>query len=290
MITGQTFPQGMPYAIMIVGIGETADGAINLMRMDGITGAGILALNENDPAGPEAKVRQEINGNQGYAKMAIIMFGPWNSSAVQTATACAIQIKEYGILTIGITTNKLNPDGGIGRKQDNDSWKTLSEAVDLLITLSPDQPGMGLATQAIPTGFTMADLMMVRTIKTLTEPFTLPGYVCFSISEIADMSRRCVYGLFITGEALGEQNALLALDQVLNSPLLTAENKKRTSHLILHIVFGPDLLIDTISKMLDQVDSAFGTLAEILWQCQPAAIGEMFRVSMIIAGQEEFTR
>jgi cell division protein FtsZ len=97
-------------------------------------------------------------------------------------------------------------------------------------------------------------------------------------------------GVAIMGTAVaeGENRAILAVEEALNSPLLNDNDIKGAKNILLNITSGKiEVTLDEISEIQDYIQSKAGSDTNIIWgNCYNEALGDKLSVTVIATGFE----
>ena len=236
--------------IKVIGVGGGGNNAVNHMFKQGIVGVEFMVCNTDQQALDKSDIPSKIqlgpNLTQGLGagstpekgkqaclesleelkhllsdgtRMVFIAAGMGGGTGTGAAPIIAKLAKELGILTVGIVTT---PFGFEGRKRTSQGMEGIDELrrnVDTLIVVSNDKLREIYGNLAISTAFSRADNVLATAAKAISEIITIPGYVNVDFADVDTVMRNSGVAIMGTATADGDDRAIQAVDEALNSPL-----------------------------------------------------------------------
>jgi cell division protein FtsZ len=101
--------------------------------------------------------------------------------------------------------------------------KRLREVCDTVIVIPNDKLLDIVPNLALNAAFKVADEVLMRSIKGITEMITMPGLVNLDFADLKTVMKRGGVALIGLGEAEGDNKAVDAITEALNSPLLEVD-------------------------------------------------------------------
>lgn len=185
-----------------------------------------------------------------------------------TGTGCAPVIagiaREAGALTIGVVTLPFYVEGKVRMDNAEAGLKRLREVCDTVIVIPNDKLLDIVPNLAMNAAFKVADEVLMRSIKGITEMITMPGLVNLDFADLKTVMQRGGVALIGLGEAEGENKAVDAITEALNSPLLEVDITEATGALV-NVTGGNDMTLRQAEKVVEEIYSKIDKNARIIW-------------------------
>ena len=132
--------------------------------------------------------------------------------------------------------------------------------------------------------FKVADEVLMRSIKGITEMITMPGLVNLDFADLKTVMKRGGVAMIGLGEAEGENKAVNAVVEALNSPLLEVDITEATGALV-NVTGGDDMTIGEAEKVVKEIYSRVDPNARIIWgtTIEPG-LSKSIRAMLVITG------
>jgi cell division protein FtsZ len=307
--------------ILVIGVGGGGSNAVNHMKRIGITGVDFLVCNTDRQALEKSPVESRIQlgpqlteglgagstpekGKQaciesleevthkleGY-KMVFIAAGMGGGTGTGAAPVIAKIAKEMGLLTVGIVTTPFNFEGKKRVTQGFDGIDDLRRNVDTLIVVSNDKLRDIHGNMGISDAFKQADLILSTAAKGISEIITVPGYVNVDFADVDKVMRDSGVAIMGVATAEGEERAIRAIDEALNSPLLEENNIAGAKNILVYITYGSkkEATMDELFSITNFVQEEAGDDANLIWgNSVDDSLGDKISVTIIATGFEAF--
>jgi cell division protein FtsZ len=124
----------------------------------------------------------------------------------------------------------------------------------------------------------------MRSIKGITEMITMPGLVNLDFADLKTVMKRGGVAMIGLGEAEGENKAVTAVSEALNSPLLEVDISEATGALV-NVTGGDDMTISEAEKVVEEIYSKIDQNARIIWgtTIEPS-LKRTIRAMLVITG------
>lgn len=300
--------------IRVIGCGGAGTNTIDRCVEDGITGADLVAVNtdaqhllmskaptkiligrhvtrglgagslpqigEEAALESEADIRSALEGSD----MVFITCGLGGGTGTGASPLIARISKEIGALTIGVVTLPFSVEGVIRMENAETGLKRLREACDTVIVIPNDKLLSIVPNLALNAAFKVADEVLTRSIKGITEMITLPGLVNLDFADLKTIMKRGGVAMIGLGEAEGENKAVNAVVEALNSPLLDVDISGATGALI-NVIGGDDMTISEAERVVEELYSRVDPNARIIWgtTVDPSLKGSI-RTMLVVTG------
>jgi len=280
--------------IKVVGCGGAGTNTISRCFEAGINGADLISVNtdaqhlllSNSPykiligrhltrglgagslpqIGEEAakESEQDIRNSIVPADMVFITCGLGGGTGTGSAPIIAQIAREAGALTIGVVTMPFNVEGQIRRDNAESGLKALRETCDTVIVIPNDKLLEIVPNLAINAAFKVADEVLMRSIKGITEMITMPGLVNLDFADLKTVMKRGGVALIGLGEAEGENKAVDAVSEAINSPLLEVDVTEATGALV-NVIGGSDMTLREAERVVEEIYTRIDKNARIIW-------------------------
>ena len=185
-----------------------------------------------------------------------------------TGTGCAPVVaqiaREAGALTIGVVTLPFGVEGQVRMDNAEAGLKRLREVCDTVIVIPNDKLLDIVPNLALNAAFKVADEVLMRSIKGITEMITMPGLVNLDFADLKTVMKRGGVALIGLGEAEGDNKAVDAITEALNSPLLEVDITEATGALV-NVTGGNDMTLREAEKVVEEIYSKIDKNARIIW-------------------------
>ncbi len=279
--------------ILVVGVGGAGNNALNRMIEEKITGVEFLGINTDKQAlqlcksprllqigdkltqGLGAGAKPEIgekaaeesmediaNAIRG-AHMVFVTCGMGGGTGTGAAPVIAKIAKEQGALTVGVVTKPFrfeakarmtNAEGGIEKLRPN---------VDTLIVI-PNDKLLEIVDRrtSMPDALKKADEVLQQAVRGITDLINLPSLINLDFADVRTVMENKGIAHIGIGQATGDDKAIEAVRQAVNSPLLETSIAGATD-VILNIT-GEITLIDA-SDAGDFIKDITGEDINLIW-------------------------
>lgn len=308
-------PKQEPAYIKVIGVGGGGSNAVNHMFKQGIKGVEFAVCNTDTQALETSPVPNKIrigdthglgagsNPNVGEEaartsiedlknaftddiKMLFITAGMGGGTGTGAAPIIAQLARELGILTVGIVTLPFSWEGRRRRKQAENGIESIKKYVDTLLVINNDKLREQYSNLPVTEAFAKADNVLSTAAKGIAEIITVPGYVNTDFEDVKTVIKDSGKAIMGSAAVEGENRAMLAIEEAMNSPLLDDNEIKGAQNILLHIVTGTDeITIDEITEITEYVQSESGNEADLIWgQGYDESLGDKIGITLIATG------
>lgn len=207
---------------------------------------------------------QDIRGAIGHADMVFVTCGLGGGTGTGAAPIIAQVSKETGALTIGVVTLPFSVEGVIRMENAETGLKRLRDICDTVIVIPNDKLLDIVPNLSLNSAFKVADEVLMRSIKGITEMITMPGLVNLDFADLKTVMKRGGVAMIGLGEAEGENKAVNAVVEALNSPLLEVDISEATGALV-NVTGGEDMTISEAERVVEEIYSRVDPNARIIW-------------------------
>jgi cell division protein FtsZ len=205
-----------------------------------------------------------------------------------TGTGCAPVVaqiaREAGALTIGVVTLPFSVEGQVRADNADAGLKRLREVCDTVIVIPNDKLLDIVPNLAMNAAFKVADEVLMRSIKGITEMITMPGLVNLDFADLKTVMKRGGVALIGLGEAEGDNKAVDAITEALNSPLLEVDITEASGALV-NVTGGNDMTLREAEKVVEEIYSKIDKNARIIWGTTiDPSMKKSIRAMLVITG------
>jgi cell division protein FtsZ len=248
-------------------------------------GLGAGSRPEIGRAAAEETIDQVQKALQG-AHMVFLAAGMGGGTGTGAAPVIAKAARDMGILTVGVVTK---PFAFEGRRRANSAEAGIEELqkyVDTLIVI-PNQ-NLFLIANANTTfkeAFEMADEVLQQGVRGITDLMVMPGLINLDFADIRAVMQEMGKAMMGTGEADGDDRALVAAQKAIANPLLDGVSMNGAKGVIVSITGGEDMRLLEVDEAANHIRELVDPDANIIWGSafNPELEGKI-RVSVVATG------
>ncbi|MBU6343385.1 MAG: cell division protein FtsZ, partial [Bacteroidetes bacterium] len=231
------------------------------------------------------EVKRHLENN---TKMVFITAGMGGGTGTGAAPIIAKAAQELGILSVGIVTLPFTFEGRTRVGNGFEGMEELRRNVDCLVVISNDKLRDIYGNLSISQAFSQADNILCTAAKGIAEIITVPGYVNVDFEDVNTVMRDSGVAIMGTAVTDGDNRALRAVDEALNSPLLEDNNIRGAKNILVNITSGlKEATMDEIFQITEFVQKEAGEEANLIWgNCFDERLGEKLSVTVIATGFE----
>jgi cell division protein FtsZ len=300
--------------IAVIGCGGSGSNTITRMMEEGIHGARLIAINTDaqhlirthadqriligrqrtrglgagsiPQIGEEAALEneQEIRGAVSGCDMVFITVGLGGGTGTGAAPIIAKAAREEGALTIAIVTLPFNAEGAIRMENAEAGLERLRDVTDTVIVVPNDRLLEVVPKLPLYAAFKVADEVLMRAVKGITELITMPGLVNLDFADVRTVMERGGVAMIGMGESDSEDKAADSVKKAIRSPLLDVDISGATAALV-NVVGGPDMTMEEAEGVIQEVYNRVDPNARIIWGAQiDSAMQNKMRTLLVVTG------
>lgn len=259
-------PKNQSSIIKVIGVGGGGGNAVNYMHDLNIEGVDFIVCNTDSQAlalspvpnkiqlGPHltqglgAGANPEIGKQAGEesmediskilkvnTRMAFITAGMGGGTGTGGAPVVAKICRELGILTVGIVTTPFTYEGRKRMKQAQEGIDRMREHVDTILIISNDKLRQQFGNLPFTQAFAKADDILATAAKCITDVINTTGQINVDFADVCTVMKNGGVAILGSAAVAGENRALHAVEQALNSPLLNDNDIRGAKWLLLNI-------------------------------------------------------
>jgi cell division protein FtsZ len=282
-------------SIKVIGVGGAGGSAVNRMVQAGLKGVQFVAVNTDaqalfhsdaamkihigkdatrglgagaDPSvgqraaeESEAEIKEALNG----ADMVFITLGAGGGTGSGAAHVVAKVAQEMDILTVGVATRPFAFEGERRRKNAEFAIETLSKYVDTLITIPNDRLLQTIDRNTpLVEAFTVADDVLRQGVQGISDLITEHGLINLDFADVKSVMKQAGSALMGIGHGTGENRAVIAAQQAIESPLLEVSIDGARG-VVFNITGGSDLSMHEVNEAAEVITAAVSPDANIIF-------------------------
>jgi cell division protein FtsZ len=259
-------PKNQSSIIKVIGVGGGGSNAVNYMHSLGIDGVDFVVCNTDSQALALSPVANKIQlgphltqglgaganpeiGKQSCeeslediakilkvnTRMAFITAGMGGGTGTGGAPVVSKICRDLGILTVGIVTTPFTYEGRKRMKQAQEGIDRMRDHVDTILIISNDKLRQQFGNLPFTQAFAKADDILATAAKCITDVITTTGQINVDFADVCTVMKNGGVAILGSASAVGENRALQAVEEALNSPLLNDSDIRGAKWLLLNI-------------------------------------------------------
>ncbi|HVX56517.1 MAG TPA: cell division protein FtsZ [Candidatus Saccharimonadales bacterium] len=286
----ETFAQ-----IKVIGVGGAGGAAVNRMVEAGIENVEFIAINTDAQALHHSKAGRKIHigkdatrglgagadptvGQQAAeqsredikkavegADMAFVTIGAGGGTGSGAGPIVANIAQEQGILVVGFATKPFAFEGEKRRRNADAAIEKLRDAVDTLIVIPNDRLLETIDRDTpLTEAFKVADDVLRQGVQGISDLITVHGLINLDFADVKAVMSKAGSALMGIGRATGENRAVTAAQQAIESPLLEVSIDGARG-ILFNVIGGNDLAMHEINAAAEAITAAADPEANIIF-------------------------
>lgn len=310
-------PREEPSIIKVIGVGGGGSNAVNHMFRQGIKGVDFMVCNTDHQALDTSPVPNKIQLGPGLTqgrgagsipevgkqaaienldelramlgtetRMIFVTAGMGGGTGTGAAPIIAGVAREMGILTVGIVTHPFQFEGRKRKQQAELGIEEMKKNVDALLIISNDKLREIYGNLNLSQAFGHADDVLAVAAKSIAEIITNTMHMNVDFADIQTVMRDSGVAIMGSASAEGDNRAVRAAEQALDSPLLNDNHIEGARYILLNIASGnTEVTMDEVGEINDYVQAQAGQTADIIMGIgQDITLGDKVAVTVIATG------
>jgi cell division protein FtsZ len=306
--------EGLRTEIAVIGCGGGGSNTISRMMDEGIHGARLYAINTDaqhlsrtkadhriligrqrtrglgagsiPQIGEEAALEneQELKSAVAGCDMVFLTVGLGGGTGTGCAPIVAKAAREEGALTIAVVTLPFTAEGAIRMENAEAGLERLRDVADTVIVVPNDRLLEVVPKLPLYAAFKVADEVLMRAVKGITELITMPGLVNLDFADVRTVMERGGVAMIGMGESDSEDKAADSVKKAIRSPLLDVDISGANAALV-NVIGGPDMTMAEAEGVVQEVYNRIDPNARIIWgaQVDPEMQNKM-RTLLVVTG------
>ena len=315
-------PKNQSSVIKVIGIGGGGGNAINYMYENGIKGVDFAICNtdtqaleaspipvkiqlgesltnglgagSNPEVGKEAamesidRINELLDSN---TNMLFITAGMGGGTGTGAAPVIAKAAMDKGILTVGVVTMPFETEGGRRHEHAKEGLEELRDNVDTLLVINNQKLLEVHGDLKLRQAFSKANEVLNTATKGIAEVITQHLTVNIDLSDARLVLQNSGTAIMGQAEAEGENRAVEAVKNALDSPLLNDNDIYGSKHVLLKIVTGDseedEISMNELKLITDTIQKQAGNNVNIINGVgTDSSLGSKISVTVIATGFE----
>jgi len=312
-------PKDKSSIIKVIGVGGGGGNAVNHMYAEGIKGVDFFICNtdsqalEKSPITNKVQIGSSLTEGRGAGsnpeigrkaaeesihdiieslgvntQMVFVTAGMGGGTGTGAAPVIAKAAKDRGILTVGIVTTPFVFEGNQRCTAAYHGIEELRDSVDSLLVVSNDRIKEIYGNLPISKAFGYADNILTTAAKGIAEIITIAGSINVDFEDVKTAMTDSGVSIMGMGTSEGEDRALKAVSQALNSPLLDDNKIQGANDLLVNISYGDEeATMDEYAAINEYLQSETGSNSNLkCGLCYDETLGRSISVTVIATGFE----
>jgi len=281
--------------IKVIGVGGAGGAAVNRMIESGIEGVEFIAVNADAQALHHSKAHKKIHIGQDTtrglgaganpevgeraaqeskeeiekavegADMVFVTLGAGGGTGSGAGHIVAKAAKDAGALVVGFATRPFAFEGEKRRRNADTAISNLRNAVDTLITIPNDRLLQTIDRQTpLLEAFKVADDVLRQGVQGISDLITVHGLINLDFADVKAVMTNAGSALMGIGRASGENRAVQAAQQAVESPLLEVSIDGARG-ILFNVIGGTDMSMHEINLAAETITSAADADANIIF-------------------------
>ena len=271
-------------SIKVVGVGGAGGSAVDRMKEVGLSGVEFVAINTDAQAlhhssadtkvhigkglgagGDPEKGREAIEKALDGADMVFITLGAGGGTGSGAGPIVAEEARKKDILTVGVATKPFTFEGAKRRANAELAIDKLARQVDALITIPNDRllQTIDPRTPLLET-FKIADDVLRQGVQGISELITEHSLINLDFADVKAIMKNAGSALMGIGRASGENRAVIAAQQAVESPLIEVKIEGARG-VLFSVAGGYDMSMSEIQEAAEVITGAVSPDANIIF-------------------------
>jgi cell division protein FtsZ len=229
---------------------------------------------------------EEIKEAVSESDMVFLTAGMGGGTGTGASPVVARTCKESGALTVAVVTKPFHFEGEKRLNKALDGISKLKKEVDTLIIIPNERlKALGATGLSLRELFVKADEVLLQAVKGISDLINSNGFINLDFADVKKVMGQMGTAIMGTGLASGENRALEAAQQAINSPLLEDISISGARGLLMNITASPDITMDEIDQASSYIKGEVSDDAEIFWGVAfDEEMGEDVQITVIATG------
>ena len=311
------YPTDTPKIIKVIGVGGGGGNAVTHMYKEGIHDVSFVLCNTDNQALNRSDVPvklllgREITQGLGAGnkperammaaeeslddlktmlndgtKMVFITAGMGGGTGTGAAPVIARVAKDMGILTVGIVTIPFLFEGERKIIQALNGVEAIAKNVDALLVINNERLREIYSDLSVINAFGKADDTLTIAAKSIAEIITLPGIINLDFADVNTTMKDGGVALMSNGYGEGEGRVRQAVEDALNSPLLSNNDVKNAKKILFNVYFSEEseLRMEEMNDVHNFM-SEFNRDIEVIWgTAVDNSLGNKVKITILATG------
>lgn len=228
---------------------------------------------------------EDIKKSLQNTDMVFVMMCAGGGTASGASSLIAEAARELGILTIGFATRPFAFEGETRRANADSAIERLRKQVDTLITIPNDRLLQTIDRKTpLLDAFSVVDDVLRQGVQGISNLITVHGLINLDFADVRAIMNNAGSALMGIGSASGEDRAVMAAKEAIESPLLEVSIDGARG-VLFNVAGGRDMGMHEINEAAETITSAVDPDANIIFGATiNEALEEELRITVIATG------
>ena len=191
------------------------------------------------------EIRETVDGTD----MVFIAAGMGGGTGTGAAPVVARECKEGGALTVAVVTKPFSFEGNRRMERAIEGIERLKGEVDSLIILPNERlKSLGDTGSSFRELISRADDVLLQAVRGISDLIVSNGFINLDFADVKKVMGQMGTAIMGMGKARGEDKAIEAAQEAINSPLLEDISISRDKGLLINITGSPDMTMEEINQ------------------------------------------
>ena len=230
----------------------------------------------------------ELHEHLGDSDMVFITYGAGGGTGTGAGPLIADIAKGLGALTVSVVTRPFDFEGAKRKMNAEEGILNLKERVDTLITI-PNQRLLEIVepTVTLLEAFKIADAILGQSVQGISDIIVMPGLINRDFADVRSIMKEAGSALMGIGRASGEERAVTAAKNAIESPLLEA-SIDGAKGILFNVTGGTDLTLAEVDAAAKVITEAADLNANIIFGATiDEEMTDSVKITVIATGFDE---
>ena len=220
------------------------------------------------------------------ADMVFLTAGMGGGTGTGASPVVAREVRENGSLTVAVVTKPFHFEGEQRMSRAQDGIERLKKEVDTLIIIPNERlKAVGGKNASFKDLIARADEVLLHAVKGISDLIMSSGFINLDFADVKKVMEQMGTAIMGTGKAEGENRAVEAAREAINSPLLEDISIGGAQGLLMNITGPSDMTMEEIDEASTYIKSEVDSEAEIFWGVVfDDGMGEEIQITVIATG------
>jgi cell division protein FtsZ len=227
----------------------------------------------------------EIREALDQSDMVFITAGMGGGTGTGASPVAARESKENDALTVAVVTKPFKFEGEKRMKQALEGIEQLKKEVDSIIVIPNERlKTIGEKTTSFKELIAKADDVLLQAVKGISDLIMSSGFINLDFADIRKVMSRNGTAIMGMGRASGENRAVDAAQQAINSPLLEDISIEGAKGLLMNLTGPSDMTMDEVDEASNYIKEE-AKEAEVFWGLvYDDNMGDEIQVTVVATG------
>ena len=228
-------------------------------------GLGAGAKQDIGQAAADESINEIVNYIQG-SNMVFIASGMGGGTGTGASHVIARAAREMNILTVGVTTLPFSYEGPKRMRRAVAGLEELKKYLDTTIVV-PNQNLFKIANEStgFEESFSLSNDVLKHGVQSITDLMVRPGMINLDFADVETVMTSSGKAMMGTGEAEGENRAIVATELALNNPLIDEYSLQGAKGLLVNITGGSDIKLFEVDAAVNKIRAEVDPEAELIF-------------------------